>query len=67
MSSLRDTYWHRKSDGASFQVIADSDNSGFAQRSIRMKNQSTGREHWATVDGLARKYERCTQDCFKLG
>ncbi|DAZ90182.1 Uncharacterised protein [Mycobacteroides abscessus subsp. bolletii] len=57
--TLQGTVWIRKSDGVQCRVIGDAESaSGRGNRSIRMKNLKTGREFWATPEGLGRKYAK---------
>ncbi|MDJ0454379.1 hypothetical protein [Gordonia amicalis] len=55
MSSLEGSFWIRKKDGVPFEVVADPMPVG-SHRSIRLRNCHTKRDHWATPEGLGRKY-----------
>jgi hypothetical protein len=61
MNDLSGTAWTRRSDDVLFRVVDDSDRSGAGNRSIRMRNIASGREHWATPEGLSRKYTAYTE------
>ena len=60
MSDLRGTRWRRKSDGAVIRIEADSDHSGYSNRSLLAHNGS--RSFWVTPEGLSRKYEAVSDD-----
>lgn len=53
---LTGTRWIRKRDGASFTVLTDTSAPATTNRSIRMRNETTGRAFLATPEGLGRKY-----------
>ena len=55
--SLAGSVWTHKKTGIPYEVVADAEaGSGRGNRGIRMRNCHTGREHWATPEGLGRKY-----------
>lgn len=49
--------WRRRSDGGTFEVIADLHHEqGMGNRPLRLRNLTTGREFASTPEGLHRKY-----------
>ncbi|QDH92323.1 hypothetical protein SEA_SPOOKY_56 [Gordonia phage Spooky] len=58
MSNLKGSFWTRKKDGIPFEVVTDFLPGTGGNRSIKVRNCRTGREHWATPEGLERKYRR---------
>lgn len=53
---LTGTRWVRKRDNTCFTVITDHSAPATTNRSIRLRNDDTGRTFLATPEGLARKY-----------
>lgn len=53
---LTGSRWIRKRDGVHFTVLADPNAPATTNRSIRLRNEATGRAFLATPGGLARKY-----------
>ena len=57
--SLLSTRWvRRNTEGPVFRVVSDPNARAGTTRHLLLHNETTGRRHWATPAGLARKYIR---------
>ncbi len=50
------TRWTRKADGATITIVGDAEPAAGSTRSVRARNEATGRHFWVTPEGIHRKY-----------
>lgn len=56
--TLKGSFWTRKADGIPFEIVTDFLSHTGGNRSVKVRNCHTGREHWVTHEGLERKYRQ---------
>lgn len=58
------TRWTRKADGATITIVGDAEPAAGSTRSVRARNEATGRHFWVTPEGIHRKYwQGVENDC----